>query len=117
MALLPQLDKRRMENRQQGMVSAVELKVARLSDTDDIEAHLTTFECLMTVDSVDQAELVVRLEVFLHNIMSMKGCGGVKDVLERVLVEYILSTMPEDLHLWVSERKPTTGPESMRSCR
>lgn len=55
MALLPRLDKRRMENRQQGMVSTVEPKMARLSDTDDIEAHLTTFECLRTVDSVDQA--------------------------------------------------------------
>ena len=36
------------------MVSAVEPKVAKLSDMDDIEVHLTTFECLMTVDSVNQ---------------------------------------------------------------
>ena len=39
----------------------------------------------------------------------MRGCGSVEDVLERVLVEQLLTTMPEDLRIWVLERKPTTG--------
>ena len=41
--------------------TAVEPKITRLSDADDIEAYLTTFERLMTVDSVDRATWAVRL--------------------------------------------------------
>ena len=33
----------------------------------------------------------------------------INDVLKRVLVEQLLSTMPEDLRVWVAERKPITG--------
>ena len=40
-------------------------------------------------------ELVMQLEDLLHKWM--KGCAGVEDVLERIIVEQLLSTMPEDL--------------------
>ena len=52
----PRSDERREES---GRSS--ETKIARLSDADDIEAYLTTFERLMTVDSVDRATWAVRL--------------------------------------------------------
>jgi hypothetical protein len=39
----------------------------------------------------------------------MKGCDDVNDVLQRVLVEQLLSTLLEDLRVWVAERKPITG--------
>ena len=149
----------------------IEARIPRLSDADDIEAYLTTFERLMTVDGVDKAtwavrlaphltgkaqqayaamreteatdytgmkeailrrynisqetyhqrfrsvqkkegesylELVVRLEDILHKWM--KGCKDIEEVLERVLVEQLLSTMPQDLRVWVSE-EATTGSE------
>jgi hypothetical protein len=41
--------------------TAVEPKIARLSDADYIEAYLTTLERLMNVDSVDRATWAVRL--------------------------------------------------------
>ena len=162
----PRTDERREESGRRSL----ETKIARLSEVDDIEAYLTTFERLMSVERVDRAtwavrlaphltgkaqqayaamretdsadytkvkeailrrynisqetyrqrfrsvrrkegesygEVVVRLEDLLHKWM--KGCGCVEDVLERVLVEQLLSTMPGDLRVWVSERKPTTG--------
>lgn len=167
---LPRLDRRMEETAvSRGTGPGVKFKIARLSDADDIEAYLTTFEHLMTVDSIDlatwairqalqlagraqqayaamrefeatdydkmkeailrhynisqqtyrqrfrcvqrkgesYAEFIIRLEDLLQK--SMKGCKEVRDVLGRVLVEQLLSTMPEDLRIWVSERQLTNG--------
>ena len=60
MMLPPRFDERRDSGRR-APGTAVEPKIARLSDADDIEAYLTTFERLMTVDSVDRATWAVRL--------------------------------------------------------
>ena len=152
---------------------AERIKLARLTEGDDIEAYLTTFEHLMQVDEAEEAtwalrlapqltgnaqrayaamrdsdaldygkvkaailkryniseetyrqrfrvarrkdresysELVVRLEDLGHKWMA--GCTTLEEVMEKVLMEQLLTTMPNDLRIWVAERKPCTGAEA-----
>ena len=56
--------------------------------------------------------LVVRLQDLLRKWMT--GCNSVEAVLEKVAMEQLLNTMPPELRVWVSERKPTTGCEAGR---
>ena len=71
------------------------------------ETYRQRFRSVRRKEEESYAELVVRLEDLLHKWM--KGCADINDVLERVLVEQLLSTIPEALRVWVAERKPITG--------
>ena len=149
------------------------VKPAKLTETDDIEAYLTTFERLMQVAGAEEdtwavrlapqltgkaqqafaamregdstnyqrvkeailkryniseetyrqrfrgakkgdeetyTELVVRLEDLLAKWTA--SCETIGDVREKFTVEQLLSTMPDDLRVWVSERKPATAAEA-----
>ena len=39
----------------------------------------------------------------------MASCGTVDEVLDRLVVEQVVSTMSTDLQIWVSERKPESS--------
>ena len=56
------------------------------------------------------------LAVRLHDLASkcLAGCGTVEEVLERLVVEQLVNTMPTEIRVWVAERKPRTGAEAGR---
>ena len=56
------------------------------------------------------SELVVRLEDLGQKWMA--GCKSVEEVMEKVLMEQLLNTMPHNLRNLFTERKPGTGPEA-----
>ena len=149
------------------------LKLARLSEGDDIEAYLVTFERTMEAYEVDRArwssllapqltdraqqtyaamsaesarvydelkaailrrynvtgdayrqrfqtatlnageaprELVTHLGDLAERWM--KDCTTVEDIVDRIILEQLLDTLPEHVRLWVRERKPRTSEEA-----
>ena len=42
------------------------------------------------------------------------GCGSVQEVVDAVVKEQLLQSLPEDVRVWVSERKPATSAETGR---
>ena len=44
----------------------------------------------------------------------LKGCGSVQEVVDAVVKEQLLQSLPEDVRVWVSERKPATSAEAGR---
>ena len=55
-------------------------------------------------------ELAAGLYNLVHKWMT--GYDTVEVVLEKLVVEQLVSTMPMDLHIWVAERKPANGAEA-----
>ena len=147
-----------------------QLKLTKLTDSEDIEAYLTTFERMMGVYEITEdkwafrlapqltgkaqqayaalgvadshiyarvkeavlrrydindetyrqrfrstrrkegeayMELAIRLQDLLNKWTA--DCRTVEEVKEKFVVEQLLNTMPSDLRIWVSERKPTSG--------
>ena len=41
----------------------------------------------------------------------LKGCGSVQEVVDAVVKKQLLQTLPEDVWIWVSKRKPATSAE------
>jgi len=44
----------------------------------------------------------------------MRRCGSVDETHELVATEQLLNTLPQDIQIWVQERKPTTSSEAGR---
>ena len=149
------------------------VKLTRLSDTDDIESYLTTFERIMKAYEVDPARWAYKLAPQLtgkaqqayaaldpdeaesyasvkaailrrYNIHEetyrkrfrglqlksgetptelatrladlankwLKDCGTVAEVKDAVVREQLMATLPDDVRVWVSERKPKTTAEA-----
>lgn len=149
------------------------LVLTKLSDKDDIEAYLTTFERMMTVYGVEERRWAIKLapqltgraqeayaamssaaagdykqvkkailrcydiseETYRQRFRSMRkkdgeayvelatrlknlatkwlvGCDTVTAVIEKLVVEQLLDTLPGDLRIWLCERKPTTADEA-----
>ena len=154
---------------------AREISLTKLTDSEDIEAYLTTFERLMQVSGTKEERWAFRLapqltgkaqqafaalsqedagkykmvkEAILrrYNISEetyrqrfraakrkegeayaelatrfsdlfvkwMGGCDTVEKIAEKVVVEQLLNSMPSDLRIWLSERKPETAAEAGR---
>lgn len=152
-----------------------DVKIAKLTENDDVEAYLTTFERLMlayevkrekwafklapqlvgkaqqayagltvadagdyeklksailrrydiTEDSYRQRframrlrpgesnrELVARLEDLANKWM--KTCTSVEELKDVVILEQLLNTLPDDVRIFVKERKPKTSAEAGR---
>lgn len=145
------------------------MKLTRLTDADDIESYLTTFERMMTAYEIDKARWAFKLAPQLtgraqqayaaldpsdaecyatvkaailrrYNINEetyrqrfrnfkykpgktpteiatrltdlagrwLKDCETVEEVKDAVVKEQLLKTLPEDVQMWVKERKPKT---------
>ena len=143
--------------------------LTKFVEGDDVEAYLTSFECLMTVHRVDRTLWVVHLapqlagraqqayaalpsdtagdyeevkkailrrcdissETYRQRFRAerwkeqeayskhatrlqdlakkwLSECDSVQKMLERVVLEQFLDTLPGDLRIWLCERKPTT---------
>ena len=52
----------------------------------------------------------------LHDLARkwLVGCGSVEEVVEKLVVEQLMATMPGELWVWVAERKPGKGEEAGR---
>ena len=152
-----------------------QLKLTKLSDADDVEAYLTTFERMMKVYEIEDNKWAFRLAPLLtgraqqayaalnaddaQNYNRVKEailrrydiseetyrqrfrsttrkegeayselairlqdlfvkwtteCKTVAEVREKMVVEQLLNTMPNELRIWVGERKPKTSTETGR---
>ena len=74
------------------------------------ETYRQRFRSAWRKDGESYTELAVRLEDLVHKWTS--GCTSMEEILEKVLIEQILTMMPSDLRIWVSERKPTKGADA-----
>ena len=143
-----------------------------LSDAEDIEAYLTTFERMMAVYGVEEDRWAFKLapqltgraqeayaalnstaaavykevkkailrrygiseETYRQRFRSTRkegeayrelatklktlttkwlgGSDSVADVIEKLVVEQLLDILPQDLRIWLCERKPTTGDQA-----
>ena len=151
------------------------VKLTKLTETDDVEAFLTTFERVMTIGRVPEETWTLRLApqlsgkalqayaavpttdaavykkvkkailrrydiseesyrqrfrnerkkggeaygdlaVRLQDLARkwLVGCGSVEEVVEKLVVEQLMATMPGELRVWVAERKPGKGEEAGR---
>ena len=66
---------------------AEHVELSRMSEADDVEAYLTTFERVMQLGRVSE------------ELWTLK------------LVKQLVNTMPMKIHVWVAKRKPQTGAE------
>ena len=88
-----------------------ELKTAILRRYDiSEETYRQRFRTTKLNSGETQRELVTRL----HDLAGRwaKDCTDVKDLLDLVVKEQFLGTLPSEARLWVSERKPKTSSEA-----
>jgi len=133
------------------IVVSGELKVAKLTDQDDIEASLATFERIMEAYEVPKACWAYKLATNYDEVKSailrryniikemygqrLRGacrkegetywelamplldlvkkwtrrCSSVEELCELVVSEQLINLLPQDIQIWVQERKPTTS--------
>ena len=150
-----------------------QIKLTRLTETDDVEAYLTTFERLMAIGGIDEDSWAIRLvpqltgkaqqayaamsredadsyrkvkeavlrrynicaETYRHRFRTtrkkegeafvelatrlqdlarkwLSECESAEEAIERIVVEQLVNTLPSDLRIWLSERKPVTSVEA-----
>ena len=150
-----------------------QIRLARLTEADDIESYITTFERMMRMGDIAEETWTLRLAPQLtgkaqqayaaisaedaavnHNVKEailrrydispetyrqrfrntrrsdretytelavrlqdlvrkwMADCSTIHAVLEKLVTEQLMNTMPLELRIWISERKPTTGGEA-----
>ena len=153
--------------------SEPEVKLTKLTDQDDIEAYLTTFERMMIAYEVDKSRWAFKLaqqltgkaqqayaampiaesgkydevkeailrryeideEAYRYRFRSVKkepeetnrelavrlrdlctkwtrACKTKEEVIELIIMEQLLNTMPPNVRIWVGERKPQTSVEA-----
>ena len=109
-----------------------DVKVAKLTEEDDVEAYLTTFERLMTAYEVPRACWAFKLAPQLagraqqaYAALSpeeagdyaklekwIQSCKSVQEVKDMVILEQLLNTLPDEVRIWVVERKPKSSLEA-----
>ena len=154
-----------------------QIKLTRLTETDDVEAYLTTFKRLMAIGGIDEDSWAIRLapqltgkaqgkvqqayaamsredadsyrkvkeavlrrynicaETYRHRFRTtrkkegeafvelatrlqdlarkwLSECESAEEAIERIVVEQLVNTLPSDLRIWLSERKPVTSVEA-----
>ena len=52
----------------------------------------------------------LELVICLHDLLEkwMKTCDTLEKVKEKIVIEQVLKTMPQDLRIWLQDRKPTS---------
>ena len=88
-----------------------ELKAAilRRYNTNE-ETYRQRFRTAKLGDGETPRELATRLSDLA--LWWTKDCHTAAEVRELVVKEQLLNTLPEDVRVWVSERKPTTSAEA-----
>ena len=176
MALLQRLMEEAPRQSRTGSTRPMEmLKVSKLTEADDIEAYLTTFERVMTVQEIaaehwalwlapqltgkaqqayaalraeeahqyeavksailrrydiseetyrqrfrtaepGDGESPVELTTRLRDVAEkwLKDCDTKEKVVDAIVKEQLLSTLADDVRIWVKERKPATSAEAGR---
>ena len=77
-----------------------------------VKKHQQRFREAQKKDREAYIELATRLADLLKKWTV--DCNSVEAIAEKMLVELLLSAMPEDLRVWLSEKKPTTVAEAGR---
>ena len=54
--------------------------------------------------------MYLELVICLHDLLEkwMKTCDTLEKVKEKIVIEQVLKTMPQDLRMWLQDRKPTS---------
>ena len=115
--LAPQLTRRvqqaytAMATADAGVYSEVKKAILRRYDISE-ETYRQRFRAARKKDGEAYIELATRLaDLFKKWTVD---CSTVEAVAEKMLTEQLLNAMPEDLRVWLSEKKPTTVAEAGR---
>ena len=76
------------------------------------ETYRQRFRAARRKEGEAYVELVTRLQDLVRKWMA--ECESVGAVLDKVVGEQLLNTMPSELRVWISERKPATSAEAGR---
>ena len=74
------------------------------------ESHRRRFRTASKKDGETNRELVTRLDDFATKWL--QGCCTVQEVKDRVVLEQLLNSLPENVRIWVMERKPKSSEEA-----
>ena len=74
------------------------------------ETYRTRFRSEQRKEGEGYVELSLRQQDWLRKWMD--NCGTLEAVMEKILIEQLLESMPTDLRIWVAERKPGSGREA-----
>ena len=86
------------------------MKAAILHRYNNEETYRKQFRGL-TINSVEMPrELVTHLTDLANKWL--KDCSAVDEVRDAIVEEQLLATLPDDVRVWVSERKPKTNAEA-----
>ena len=50
--------------------------------------------------------------MLFYNMFMLLTVSTIEDICEAVVVEHIINTLPDNIHVWIKERKPTTSLEA-----
>lgn len=91
-----------------GTYQKVKKAIFRRYDTNE-ETYRQRFRVARLKDGEAYTELATRLEDLAKKWTA--DCDTVQAVIEKLVVEQLLNTMPRELRIWMCERNPTTGKE------
>ena len=97
-----------MSSTDAGAYQKVKKAIFRRYDINE-ETYRQRFRTARLKEGEAYTELATRLEDLAKKWTA--DCDTVHAVIEKVVVEQLLNTMPRDLRIWMCERKPTTGKE------
>ena len=97
-----------MSSADAGAYQKVKKAIFRRYDINE-ETYRQRFRTARLKEGEAYTELATRLEDLAKKWTA--DCDTVHAVIEKVVVEQLLNTMPRDLRIWMCERKPTTGKE------
>lgn len=90
----------------------------KLTEQDDIKAYLTTFEHVTYQQqfrklSKTEGKPMVKLAVRLTDLLQQwtKGCKMMEEICDVLVKEHLQSSLPTDVWIHVSEKKPKTSAE------
>ena len=89
----------------------VKKAILRRYDVNE-ETYLQRFRATRRKEGEAYIEFATRLADLLRKWTS--NCASVEEVVEKILMEQLLTTVPDDLRVWLSEKKPATCLEAGR---
>ena len=92
-----------------GVYSEVKKAILRRYDISE-ETYRQRFRSAQKKEGEAYVELATRLTDLFKKWMA--SCSTIESVAEKIVVEQLLSTMPTELRIWLSERKPGTAREA-----
>ena len=98
-----------MEQAKAGDYEEVKAAILRRYDINE-ETYRQRFRAAKKKEGESHRELAIRLQDAVGKWT--KDCTSVQQIREAIVTEQLLSTLPEEIRVWVKERKPKTSMEA-----